>query len=210
MLANLNSNLVRAWAWRLRWLGVLLLVVVLARLVVPGVIQATRQTSPAVVLTRSVSLGQTIQSSDVALRQVAKELRPAGALETTEAAVGQRLAASLPAGMVLVEQLLTGPGAASGAPAGTVVMPVRLSDGAVASLLSTGDRIDVLAAAGASASGAVAPAQRLASGAIVIALAEPADRLMEPGLLLLAVTPAEAELLSGAASWAVISAVLVG
>lgn len=210
MAWQIEPRVVRAAAWRLRWVGALILAAVLVRIAVPAVIQALRQTSPAVVVTQAVTMGQRLEAQDLTVAQVAKGLVPDGALDSVDQAVGQQVTAALPRGMVLVPELLAQPGAIGAAPAGLVLVPVRLSDGAVAGLLQVGDRIDVLGAGGASASGQVAPAQRLASGAKVMALPPGDGDFDSSGLVMLAVKPSEAELLGGAASWAVISAVLVG
>jgi hypothetical protein len=88
-----------------------------------------------------------------------------------------------------------------------VAVPVRLSDGAAAALLAAGDRIDVLAAGGIGGGDAVAPAQRVAAGALVLGVPEPDST--STGLVLLALTPEEAALVGGASAWSVLSAVLV-
>jgi len=200
----------RAAAWRLRWVGFLVLAAVLVRIAVPSVIQAIRPSHPAVVLTHAVTMGQRLAAQDLAVVAVAGGLVPEGALEAVDQAVGQQVTAALPRGMVLVPELLAGPGGVGAAPAGLVLAPVRLSDGAVAALLQVGDLIDVLGSGGASAGGQVAPAQRLAARATVMSLPPTEGQLDSVGLVVLAVKPTEAELLGGAASWAVISAVLVG
>jgi len=201
--------MIRATAWRLRWVGFVLGALLVAWIAVPGVAQALRQTCSAVVLAQSVEVGQSLEPGDVTQASVACNLVPESAIDLVEVAIGQRVTAKLPGGMVLVPELLAEKGVVDGAPDGLVVAPVRLSDGAVAGLLQVGDRIDVLGAAGVVGVGEVVPAQRLASKATVLSLPQIGDRFEEPGLVLIAVTPGEAELLSGAASWAVISAVLV-
>jgi len=200
----------RAAAWRLRWVGALILAAVLVRIAVPAVVQAIQQTSPAVVVTHAVAMGQRLEAQDLALAPVAKGLVPNGALDSLDQAIGRQVTAALPSGMVLVPELLAQPGGSGAAPKGLVLAPVRLSDGAVVALLQVGDQIDVLGSGGASASGQVAPAQRLASQATVMSLPPNDGDVNSAGLVVLAVKPAEAELLGGAASWAVISAVLVG
>ncbi|MDR2347932.1 MAG: hypothetical protein LBD90_04800 [Bifidobacteriaceae bacterium] len=94
----------------------------------------------------------------------------------------------------------------------------------MAAIVSSGDRVDLMASPGAGASGSIAPAQRLAKSALVLAapsgsggeaaglgaglgLADSASD--QAGLLLVAVTPDEAALLGGASAWAVVTAVLV-
>jgi Flp pilus assembly protein CpaB len=161
-----------------------------------------------VVLTHSVQAGTELTASDVSLARVAEGLVPDGALTAAESAIGQRVTTRLPAGMTLVPEVLTDGGTLFGAPDGSVVVPVRLSDASVASLVHPGDRIDVLASPGVSGGGTIAPAQELASAATVVEVPDGAEGPAE--LVLLAVTPREAQLLGGAASWAILTAVLVG
>jgi Flp pilus assembly protein CpaB len=198
----------RAFLWRMRWLVVLLVLALVAYLALPGILQAIRDTTPTVVLSRSVEAGRTLDGSDVRVAQVAAGLVPEGALTETGAVLGKRVTSPLPAGMPLVEELLAESGALAGAPAGTVVVPVRLSDASVAKVIHAGDRIDVMASAGSSADGAIAPAQKLADSALVLDV--PPGDAAGSGLVLLAVTAKEATLIGGAASWSVLSAVLVG
>jgi hypothetical protein len=65
----------------------------------------------------------------------------------------------------------------------------------------------VLAASGTSAGGEVAPAQKVATRALVLDV--PEQTASGAGLVLLAVSSSEAALLSGASAWTVLSAVLV-
>ncbi|MCL2802545.1 MAG: SAF domain-containing protein [Micrococcales bacterium] len=210
MAVRIETRVLRAAAWRWRWVGVVLLAALALRIAVPGVVQAFRQTSPVVVLAHQVEAGEELRAADVTVTPVANGLVPDGAFGSVDQVIGQRLTAALPAGLALVPPLLAKPGAVRDAPPGTVVVPVRLSDGEVAQVIQRGDKIDLLGSAGPTASGAVEPAQRLAQGAVVVGRPAAAGQLDTPGLVLLAVRPTEAELLSGAASWAVISAVLVG
>ncbi|MDR1799323.1 MAG: SAF domain-containing protein [Bifidobacteriaceae bacterium] len=198
----------RAALWRTRWLLIALAVALLVRLALPGVVGSVRTTSPAVVLTRAVQAGAELGPNDVTTVAVAAGLVPDGALADPAAAVGSRLAAALPAGMPLTPEVLLDQGVLAAAPAGTVAFPTRLSDPQVARLIRPGDHIDVYASAGATGSGEVAPAQELARGALVLEVPGAIDTEVAPGLVLLAVTEAEARLLGGASSWAVISAVV--
>ncbi|MCL1898405.1 MAG: hypothetical protein FWG16_06245 [Micrococcales bacterium] len=209
MALRWESETIRRAAWRLRWVGFLLMALLVVRIGIPSVVKAIRQTCPAVVLAHPVETGANLEPDAISLAKVACELVPTEALDTVESAIGQRAVANLPKGLVLVPELLAEPGILGGTSAGLVIAPVRLSDGAVAALLQVGDRIDVLASAGASAGGEVVPAILLASKAQVVSLPASGDRFDESGLVLLAVTPTEAELLGGAASWTVISAVFV-
>jgi Flp pilus assembly protein CpaB len=180
-----------------------------ARILVPGVVDSVRGTAPALTAARALPAGHLIAESDLTLAHVGAGLIPAGVLTDPAAAIGQRAATALPAGMPLTPELLAGPGPLAQAPPGAVVVPVRLSDRAAAALLAAGDRIDVLASAGAAADGRIVPAQKLAAAALVLSVPDQAET-SDPGLVLLALTEAEAALVGGAASWSVLSAVVVG
>jgi Flp pilus assembly protein CpaB len=194
--------------WRLRWVGFALLGAVVFRIALPGAVGAFRQTVPAVVVSHAVEAGTQLTANDVTVAKVSAGVVPEGVLTGTDQVVGRRVSVGLPAGMALVPEVLAGAGALDGAPPGTVVAPVRLSDPKVARLIRAGDRVDILASPGASGGGSIAPAARLVRQAPVLSATDSDDD--GAGLILLAVTPTEAELLGGAASWAVLSAVLVG
>jgi Flp pilus assembly protein CpaB len=209
---------IRRWqaaAWRWRWPIAVAAIALVARIALPGIVGAFRDTSAVLTLARPVAAGQGLTAEDLRVAKVADKLVPEGALRNPAEVIGRRAAAPLPAGLPLAPELLTDPGHLANAPPGTVVVPVRLSDAAAATVLSPGDRIDVLASAGAGGSGEIAPAQRLAQAALVLDV--PGGRAedgtstgSDAGLVLLALSEAEAGLVGGAASWSVISAVVVG
>jgi Flp pilus assembly protein CpaB len=186
----------------------ILAVSVAVRLIVPGVVGALQHTAPVVVTAREVQAGETFDSQALVVAELDRGAIPDGALTDVDQVVGSRATADLPAGYPLAPSLVHSAGALANAPAGTVAAPVRLSDAAAAGVLTAGDRIDVLAAGGTKADGSLAPAQRIAAGALVLAV--PPAESMPTGLVVLALTPEEARLVGGASAWSVLSAVLVG
>jgi Flp pilus assembly protein CpaB len=183
-------------------------VLIMLRVAVPGVVEALRHTAGVLVTARDVAAGEMLDEGAVAVAFLDTGAIPAGALTSPDQAIGSRATAALPAGYPLAPTLVNPAGALAGAPEGTVAMPVRLSDAAATSVLAPGDRVDVLAAGGTSASGEVAPAETVASGAIVLAIPDVDES--KAGMVLLAVTPDEAALVGGAGAWSVLSAVMVG
>jgi Flp pilus assembly protein CpaB len=116
--------------------------------------------------------------------------------------VGRTLAGSVRAREPITDAGLIGPGVTSLLTDGQVAAPVRLADLAVAALVHTGDRVDVLATA------SDAPAADLvAEGALVVAATGTGDEA-GAGLLLLAVDDATAARLAAAATTASLTVTL--
>lgn len=183
----------------------------LARLVVPGAVHAIRDTAPVLTLTQPVAAGTIITQARLAIVRVPRGLVPPGALTDPMEALERRTLTDLPAHFPLASELLAEPGALARTPPGTVAAPVRLSDPAAAAVLSPGTRVDLLASPGTTHDGEIIPATRLASGALVLDVPEaPPGQAGQAGLVLFALTPAEAALISGATSFAALTAVIVG
>jgi pilus assembly protein CpaB len=106
------------------------------------------------------------------------------------------------AGEPLTDARLVGPGLTALLPADLVAAPVRLADLAVAALVRTGDRVDVLAALPDGEE-----AERVAAGVLVLAAPGPASADPDPaaGLLVLAVDPATAARLAAASTTATLT-----
>jgi Flp pilus assembly protein CpaB len=186
------------------------------------VVSAAGGGEPVVVLAHDLAAGSQLTAVDLRLTRLPAAALPDGALVSADQAVGNRLTIDLPGGMVLVESLLSSANVLDGLPAGKVAAAVRLNDPGMTAVLAAGDRIDVMASPGPSGSGSIAPAQRLAKSVQVLGVsglgaAEDGGSDLfaggasatESGLLLVAVSPEEAALIGGAASWALITAVLV-
>jgi Flp pilus assembly protein CpaB len=217
----------RSLAWRLRWAFAALFAALLVRVALPGVVEAANGGRPVVVLVGAVEAGAILQEEDLRIAHVPSSLVPDTVLTQLDDAVGQSLRVPLGEGTVLQEGLLTAAGRWDEVPAGRVAAAVRLSDPGMAALVGPGDLVDIMASAGMDGGRSIVPAQVLAHSALVLGapsgatdgaagligglgagLISGADA--QDGLLLVAVTSAEAELIGGAASWAVISAVRVG
>ncbi|MFI2365745.1 RcpC/CpaB family pilus assembly protein [Promicromonospora sp. NPDC019610] len=171
------------------------------------------------VTARAVAPGTQLTRADVAVRAVAADLAPPGALHSVRAVLGRAAVVGLPEGAPLHTSLVSDDGVSAAAPRGTVVVPVRLSDDAVAALLRPGDRVDLLAGT-TSGSEPDGEPRYLARGARVLPVPagrEPKDAggLLGPvsdgegPVTLVAVTPEEAPELSAVSGWGSVTAVLV-
>jgi Flp pilus assembly protein CpaB len=221
MVDSERRRIARSMVWRLRWALAAVFAAILVRIALPGVVAAFGGGEPVVLLRHDVTAGAILGPEDIQLGRAPPSLVPEGAFTSDDAVLGGRVGVDLPAATVLHPGLVGEGLAGEPLPSGRVAVAVRLSDPGLAALAAPGDSLDIMASAGATASGSIAPAQVLARSAVVLAGAgssssEPGASLLggasgdASGLLLVAVTPAEAQLIGGAASWAVISAVLVG
>lgn len=194
----------RVLLWRAR-LPVTALLLGFACAVVVGELRpAPAVASTVPVASHPLTAGHVLVASDLRLASMPSGLVPSGAPTAAEPLVGAALAVAVPAGLPIVDGLLVRDLVAG--PPGTVVAAVRLADPAVAALLATGTRIDVLAATDDGA-----PGRSLARAALV--LAPPVGSGHETGddspPVLLAVAPDEAAALAGAGPAALLSAVIV-
>ena len=168
---------------------------------------------------RPVAAGTQLTREDIAVRAVAADLAPPGALHTARALLGRAAVVGLPAGAPLHTTLVSDDGVSAAAPRGTVVVPVRLADDAVAALLRPGDRVDLLAGTTSGSEPSTEP-RYLARAALVLPV--PAARAPKEsgGLLgpvsegegpvtLVAVLPEDAPELSAVSGWGSVTAVLV-
>jgi Flp pilus assembly protein CpaB len=109
------------------------------------------------------------------------------------------LAGGVRAGEPITDARLVGAGLTALLPEGEVAAPIRLADLAVAGLVRTGDRVDVLATAPDASA-----AEVVAAGALVLA-ATGADEESGAGLLLIAVDVETAARLAAAATTATLT-----
>lgn len=140
---------------------------------------APQPTTSVVVAARTLDAGTSLASGDLRVVNRPAGTNP-GALSSASTAVGRVLAAPVGSGEALTADRLVGPGLADGlAKHGHVAAPVRLADPAVASLLKSGDVIDVvLAGSSAGSAGEPStggPASVVAAGARVIAVVAPSS-----------------------------------
>lgn len=157
---------------------------------------------PVAVAALDLPAGAVLSSRDVAVARLPPGAVPRGVVPDPQPLVGRVLAGAVRAGEPLTDARLVGPGLTALLPAGHVAAPVRLADLAVAALVRTGDRVDVLAALPDGEQ-----AERVAAGALVLAAPRPASEDPDPaaGLLVLAVDHATAARLAAASTTATLT-----
>ena len=156
-----------------------------------------------VVAAADLGAGAVLGATDLALLSLPAGAVPDGVAAAVDQVTGQVLAGPLRRGEPVTDVRLVGPGLRSQVPAGQVAAPVRLADLAVAALVRTGDRVDVLATR------PDAPdAEVVADGVLVLAApGVTANQETAPaaGLLLIAVDGATAARLAAAATTATLT-----
>ena len=149
---------------------------------------------------RDLPAGTVLTSGDLAVVRAPGRRSPRRGRWPIPSSSSRRvLAGSVRAGEPLTDARLVGPGLTALLPDGQVAAPVRLADLAVAALVRTGDRIDVLATAPDAAA-----AEVVAGGALVLA-ATGAGEESSAGLLLIAVDGQTAARLAAAATTATLT-----
>jgi Flp pilus assembly protein CpaB len=178
----------------------------------PGPAPATdgaRSSTPVVVAAGDLAAGTVLVRSDLAVARLPPELTPAGTVSQPEPLLGRVLAGSVRAGEQLTDTRLVGAGLTDLLAPGQVAAPVRLADLAVAALVRTGDRVDVLATAPEADR-----AEVVAADALVLAAGTPSEEAgtgaADPaaGLLLVAVDGGTAARLAAAATSATLTVTL--
>ena len=142
----------------------------IAALLVAGAVAATLHTlappPPATtavrVAGRDLPAGHVLAAGDLVDAAVPSGVVPDGVVGTPE---GRVLAAPLRAGEAVTDVRLVGAGLAAAQPPGTVALPVRLADAGQATLLTVGDRLDLVAT-----DPRARTAEPLASDVVVLAL----------------------------------------
>lgn len=116
-------------------------------LMLQSVAKAGYSTVEVPVAAADLPAGHVLQSGDLRwVAQPAAEGRPEP--PPHDALVGERLAIAVPAGLPVHEHLLVGPQLLTGTSPGTVAVPLRLSDPATVSLLSPGQKVNVVLTSG--------------------------------------------------------------
>ena len=126
-----------------RWLGVALLGLSLL-LALQALAPPAEPTVGVAVAARDLPVGTSLEADDIASVRLPTAVAPASFLSPS-ALVGEVLASPVAAGEHLTASRLGGAALLTGTPAGTVALPVRIADPGAASLVSAGDRIDLLA-----------------------------------------------------------------
>lgn len=160
---------------------------------------------PVAVAAADLPAGTVLADGDVSVARWPPAVVPRGSVRDRASLLGRVLAGSVRAGEPLTDVRLVGPALTDLLPAGQVAAPVRLADLAVAALVHTGDRVDVLATAKDAARAHVE-----AAGALVLAVGAPSDASTGAagGLLLIAVDGATAARLAAAATTATLTVTL--
>lgn len=157
---------------------------------------------PVAVAARDLPAGTVLAASDLTTARYPSAAAPAGVVGHPDEVLHRVLAGAVRAREPITDARLVGRGVTSSLPSGQVAAPVRLADLAVAALVHTGDRVDVLATA------ADAPAAEVvAQGALVVATSG-AGADAGAGLLLLAVDDRTAARLAAAATSATLTVTL--
>lgn len=155
---------------------------------------AAPEAVPVVVAARALDGGRTLGADDLAVNHYPAGTAPSGVVADPDLLAGRVLAGAVRPGEPLTDARLVGPGLTALLPEGQVAAPVRLADLAVAALVRTGDRVDVLATAPGAAE-----AEVLAAGVRVLAAGGSGEDDQAAGLLLVAVdTPTSARLAAAA------------
>ena len=157
--------------------------------------------------------GATLSPADLTTSALSPEAVPAGAFHPGDPVSGRVLAAPLRAGEPLTDVRLVGTALLRTYGQDTVAAPVRIADADAVRLLSPGDRVDVLAAAGTSwgrqSDPVLTPAVTVAHAVPVLTVAGRRGGGMSDGaLVVLATSPTVAEQLAGAAVSARLSVVV--
>jgi Flp pilus assembly protein CpaB len=144
--------------------------------------------------------GTVLADQHLAVTRLPADAVPAGVQPQPAGLLGRVLAGAVRAGEPLTDARLVGPGLTALLPPGQVAAPVRIADLAVAALVRTGDRVDVLAAPPDAEQ-----AEVVAAGALVLAAPGPEQVDPAAGLLLLAVDSTTAARLAAASTTATLT-----
>ncbi|MBY8857894.1 flagellar biosynthesis protein FlgA [Nocardia sp. CA2R105] len=134
-----------------------------------------------VVAAHDLPPGRAVAAADLRIAAFTANSLPGGAIHEPAPLLGATLSAPMRAGEIFTDLRVLGPrlaAAATAAPDARIV-PIRLADNAVAEILRTGDRVDVVAAAEPDTPTAT-PARTLASGAVVVSIPERSDTGKSP------------------------------
>jgi pilus assembly protein CpaB len=185
--------------------AVLLAVVAVAMALCPAPDPASARAPDVVevaVAAHDLPPGTVLTVTDVAVTGYPREAVPAGSAPGPDPLLGRVLAGGVRVREPITDARLVGAGLTALLPAGQVAAPVRLADVAVAALVRTGDRVDVLATPADSPA-----AEVVAAGALVLA-ASGADEESGGGLLVIAVDDETAARLAAAATTATLTVTL--
>src|SRR3954465_2312475 len=148
--------------------------------------QRSEQRLPVGVAGHDLAAGTVLTTTELRTTRLPSAYVPAGVAPDAASLVGRVVAGAVRAGEPLTDVRLVGQGLTRLLQDHEVAAPVRLADLAVAALVRTGDRVDVLATAPDAST-----AEVVTAGALVLAAAgpveDPASAPEDAGLLVLAV-----------------------
>jgi Flp pilus assembly protein CpaB len=161
-------------------------------------------TRSVVVASRDVAAGTILTSHDIRVVDTSASLIPDGASSTLGPFVGRTVAGPIRAGEVVTDIRLVGPALLEGYADDLVATPVPLAGTGLASLLATGDHVDVYAATG----DVGASAELIARDAAVVALPGETEHDRDGAIVVVAVSSTEAARLAQAVATTRITVVL--
>lgn len=157
------------------------------------------------VASHDLAAGSVVTPADVTQAPVLTSGRPDGVVVDPSDAIGRRLVGAVRRGEALTDvRFIEADELAAAAGDGRVAVPVRISDGEVATLLTPGSVVDVVAADG---HGAV---QVVAEGATVISVPSTAGDSFDGALVVMSMQPDEATMVVGAAAMGSLAVTLRG
>lgn len=191
LLDRLRRHVGRGWPRRFAVRRVLaaLLVLTAAALAVAPAHPPDQPTVPMLVAARALAPGATLRAADVRVVAAPEPLRPAAALHSVGQVRGRVLAGAATEGEPITTTRLVGAEnsrLSTGAP-DAVAVPVRLTDPAVAALLSPGTRVDVVTVGADGGPSVLATAARV----ITVRVDEPAAPGAERDRLVVIALPRE-------------------
>ncbi|MDR8020142.1 Flp pilus assembly protein CpaB [Nesterenkonia aerolata] len=141
---RLVGSPLRLWVRRLRLPLLVGIMVCAGALGALAVADDPEELVDVVQVTSAVPAGEELSAGTLQLVEVDRESVAEDAVTDVEELSGRRSAVPLAAGAVVAESHLVGSGLLAQQPDGTVAVPVRAADSALVTMLSPGQRVDVL------------------------------------------------------------------
>lgn len=126
----------------------MLLLCVAAGVAVEQFTPAPAETVVVLAAAKDIPAGKTLEAGDVSSARVPPGLVPGGSLRSETELQGKQLAIALRKGQLLADSQLIGAGLLAGAPPGSTAVPLRMADPSSIQLVSPGQLINVVLAAG--------------------------------------------------------------
>jgi pilus assembly protein CpaB len=197
--ADLAARL-RGWPRRLIALTCLLLAAgaALSERSASPTVQST-PTVPVVVAAADVAVGTVLRATQLRIASWPASARPSGSFGSAGELIGRQLATPISAGEAVTMTRLAGPGLTAGLPPGYLATTAPV-DAASVAIVHAGDRIDLMAPAGETATGGP-PAHLVADQVLVLAVLPPVDpTAVRSGTVVVAAQRSTAGLIASAGS----------